>query len=131
MLKKITVADYMSQHVVSFSPETDVTQAIKMLLDHKVHCAPVLDHNGRLVGVFSEKDSMHLVVDIAYNQGVSGKVGDYMTKSPVTINAEASIVDAAEKLKNAKFRDLPVLENGEFAGFINEADVLDALVSLE
>jgi CBS domain-containing protein len=97
MLEKITVADYTSKKLVTLTAETNVIDAIKKLLDHKITCAPVIDSKGRLVGMFSEVDGMKIFLNSIYNQGMSGKVGDYMIKEIVSVEATSSIVDLAEK----------------------------------
>ena len=68
MLAKITVADYMTKRVVTLKENTDVIEAIQLMLDHKITCAPVINSQGNLVGMFSERDSMKVVLETAYNQ---------------------------------------------------------------
>ena len=47
MLAKITVADYMAKRLVTLTKDTNVIDAIKKLLDHKITCAPVIDCKGQ------------------------------------------------------------------------------------
>lgn len=128
MLAKISVADYMSTHLVTVTPETDIAQAFKKMLDHKVTSVPVVDHHGKLVGIFSEKDGMKMVVESAYNQSMTGKVGDFMMTDPQVIDAEESLVDVATKFQNTAIRSFPVFQDGVMAGMISRVDVLRALV---
>jgi len=100
MLTKITVADYMTKKLVTLSRETNVIDAITKLLNHKITCAPVVDQEGHLLGMFSEKDGMKVFLESVYNQGVSGKVGDFMTKDTISVDAHSSIVDLAEKFQH-------------------------------
>lgn len=129
-LAKITVADYMSNRLISLSQDTDVLEAINKLLIHKIPNAPVLDEQGNLIGMFSEKDAMKVVLEAAYNQGMAGKVGEFMTRNTVTIDADASVVDAAEKLQSSSVRCFPVYSDHELVGVISRSDVLRALVSI-
>ncbi len=129
-LAKITVADYMSSRLISLSQDSDVIQAINKLLIHKIPNAPVVDEQGNLVGMFSEKDAMKVVLEAAYNQGMAGKVGEFMTKHAVTISADASLVDAAEKLQDSSVRCFPVYSGTDLVGIISRSDVLRALVSI-
>jgi CBS domain-containing protein len=131
MLAKITVADYMTKRVVTLTKETEVIGAIRSLLDHKITCAPVVDQSGQLVGMFSEKDGMKVVLESVYNQGMSGKVGDFMTTDTISVDAESSIVDLAEKFQTSSIRSFPVYDAGEFVGIISRTDVLRALASLK
>ncbi len=127
MLTKITIADYMVKHIMTVKQDTDVLVAIKQLLSHKTTCAPVTDQAGNLVGMFSEKDCMRVVLESSYNQGMSGKVDDFMRKEIITVNAEASIVDLAEKFKDSSVRSFPVFDDQKLVGVISRTDVLRAL----
>jgi len=130
MLAKITVADYMTKKIVTLSQDTHVIDAVKKMLDHKITCAPVVDSKGQLVGMFSEKDGMKVFLDSVYNQGMSGKVGDYMTTEAVSVDAGYSIVDLAEKFQKSPVRSIPVFQDGVFVGVISRTDVLKALVAI-
>ena len=129
MLAKIAVADYMTKHVVTVTPNTGITEAIKKMLDHKITSVPVVDGQGRLVGVFSEKDGVKLVVESAYNQSADGKVSDMMTREPPIIDAKLSLVDAALKFQEMATRSFPVFEDGELVGIISRVDVMRALIT--
>jgi len=129
MLAKIAVADYMSEHVATVKPETDVAVAFKIMLDNKITSIPVVDGQGKLVGIFSEKDGMKVVVESAYNQSMSGKVGDFMSKDLLVVEAEESLVDVAAKFQNTPIRSFPVFQSGQMVGMISRVDVLRALAS--
>jgi len=130
MLAKITVADYMAKRLVTLTKDTNVIDAIKKLLDHKITCAPVVDSRGQLLGMFSEKDGMKVFSESVYDQGMSGKVGEYMTTETISVDATSSIVDLAEKFQKSSVRSFPVFQDGEFVGVISRVDVLRALVAI-
>lgn len=130
MLAKITIADYMTKNIMTIKQDTDALAAIKQLLSHKITCAPVLDQAGKLVGMFSEIDCMEVVLSASYNQGMSGKVADFMSTDIVSVNAESSIVDLAEKFKDTSLRSYPVFDDKQLVGIVSRTDVLKALVSI-
>ncbi len=130
MLAKITIAEYMTKNLMTVKQDADVLATIKQLLSHKVTCAPVLDISGKLVGMFSEKDSMKVVLDASYNQGMSGKVVDFMNQTIISVNADSSIVDLADKFQDSSVRSFPVFDNDKLVGIISRTDVLRALVSM-
>lgn len=130
MLAKIAVNDYMSNKIITVTPDTEISQAVKKLLDHKVTSLPVVDERGKLVGVFSEKDGMKVFVESAYNQSMAGKVGEFMTKDPQVVSADASLVDVATKFQETPTRSFPVFQNGELVGMISRIDVLRALAAM-
>jgi CBS domain-containing protein len=129
MLAKITIADYMSKRLVTLSKETDVIDAVKKLLDHKITSAPVVDTRGHLLGMFSEKDVMNIVLETVYNQSMSGKVGDYMSTDVISVDANSSIVDLAEKFQQSSIRSFPVFQDNDLVGIVSRTDVLRALAS--
>lgn len=129
MLAKIAVADYMSRHPITVSPDTEVSAAFKKMLDHKITSVPVVDNHGKLVGIFSEKDGMKIVLESAYNQSMTGKVSEFMTAAPLVVDVEESLVDVAAKFQNSPIRSFPVFQEGNMVGMISRVDVLRALVS--
>jgi CBS domain-containing protein len=130
MLAKITVGDYMTKRLVTLTKDTNVIDAIKKLMDHKITCAPVVDDRGHLLGMFSEKDGMSVFLESVYNQGMSGKVGDYMTADTIKVTAETSIVDLAKKFQESSVRSFPVFEDTELVGIISRTDLLKALAAI-
>ena len=130
MLAKITIADYMTKNIMTVKKDADALAAIKQLLSHKITCAPVLDESGKLVGMFSEKDCMKVVLSASYNQGMSGKVSDFMSQDILSVNAESSIVDLAEKFQDTTLRSYPVFHDNSLVGIVSRTDVLRALVSI-
>jgi CBS domain-containing protein len=85
MLAKIAVADYMTKKLVTLSKQTSVIDAIKKMLDHKITCAPVIDEQGHRIGMFSEKDGMRVFLESVYDQGMSGKVEDFMATEIISV----------------------------------------------
>ena len=56
------VKDIMTKRLVTFRPETNVLEAINILLKNKISGAPVLDENGNIIGVLSEIDCMETLI---------------------------------------------------------------------
>ena len=74
-------ADIMTRSVVTLSPDMDVYGALQRLLKKKISGAPVVDLDGHLVGVLSEKDCLKVLTGEALDGLPEGKVSDYMTRS--------------------------------------------------
>jgi CBS domain-containing protein len=129
MLSKITIADYMTKRLVTLSKQTNVFDAIRKLLENKITCAPVIDEQGQLIGMFSEKDGMRVVLESVYDQGMFGKVEDFMSTDIISVDANSSIVNLAEKFKDSTVRSYPVFDHAKLVGIISRTDVLRALVS--
>ncbi|MGD0959877.1 MAG: CBS domain-containing protein [Methylomonas sp.] len=130
MINKISVDDFMTTKIISVTPDTDVSQAVKLLLDNKVTSLPVLDEQHKLLGVFSEIDGMKMVIECSYNQMCLAKVGDVMNKTPETVDSQDSIVDVAIKFQNTPTRSFAVFKNDQLVGMISRADVLKSLMNI-
>ena len=125
-----SIEQHMTTELISVSPEDDILHAMRVLLDKKISGAPVLDESGKLIGILSMKDCMEIVYNTAYHQDWGGKVEQYMSREVEHIEADTSILTAAEKFLNSNFRRFPVLRNGQLVGQISRHDILRALDQL-
>jgi len=122
-----TIADYMSTDVVSFAPDDDIVSAMRVLLERQLSGAPVIDEDGELVGILSQKDCFAIVYHSAYHQDLAGPVRQYMSREVEHLSPDCSVVDAAEKFLQSNFRRFPVLSGGKVVGLIARRDILRAL----
>ena len=125
-----SIEQHMATELISFSPEDDILHAVRVLLDKNISGAPVLDESGNLIGILSMKDCMEIVYNTAYHQDWGGKVEQYMSHEVEHIEADTSILTAAEKFLSSNFRRFPVLRNGQLVGQISRHDILRALDQL-
>ncbi|BBL74120.1 CBS domain-containing protein [Methylomagnum ishizawai] len=130
MLANIGVREHMTANPLVFSPELDVFEAIRQLIDHKITGAPVVDAKGKLVGVFSELDCMKLAVEASYHEGMPGKVGDNMTTDFKAVGGDTSILEAAEIFAKSPLRNLPVVDGSHVVGILSRVDVLKAVIKI-
>lgn len=129
MLAKLTVRDYMTPKPLVFKPETDVFEAIRQLIAHKITGAPVVDEQGRLLGLFSELDCMRVVASASYFEDMPGKIQDIMTTAIESVGGNTSIVELADMFARSPLRQMPVVDEGRLVGVISRVDVLRALVA--
>ena len=127
MLKTASVKDYMSANLVTFTPDTDMQEAICHLVKKGISGAPVVDNIGDLVGMLTEKDCMKIALTASYYAESAGKVGDYMHPVVKTVDANASIVEVATLFIQEGYRRYPVVEDNRLVGQISRHDVLKAL----
>ena len=125
-----TVRDHMARRVVSFTPDTDIHQAIQVLLKKHLSGAPVLDEDGRLVGLLSKKDCLRIAFGARYHQQWAGRVSEYMRTEVETIPPDMDIVAAAELFLDRAYRRFPVVDGDRLVGIISRHDVLKALADL-
>lgn len=140
------VQDVMTTVVVKLSPDNSVRQAAQIMLDNHVSGLPVVDDDGRLVGLITEGDLMRRtelgggvpVIDAslttevranAYLRRSSWRVGDAMTADPVTVNEDASVSRVAGLMQARGIKRIPVLRNNVLVGIVSRADLLQAILS--
>jgi CBS domain-containing protein len=117
-----TIRDVMSRELVTVSPRASVAEAAALMRARHVGSAVVLDdEGGALVGIFTERDILHALGSDF--DAAAHTVAEWMSKEPATINADASVADALDRLLEEGFRHLPVLENGELVGMVSLRDL--------
>lgn len=125
MSKAFTAKDLMSRSLVTLKPEMDLEQAIHVLLKNKVSGATVVNDDGEVQGVLSEKDCLRIFTSGAYNSLPKSYVRDYMTRDVTTVAPDADLFRVAELFLKNSFRRLPVIEDGILVGQVSRRDVLE------
>lgn len=136
---KFTVADVMTQQVVTVTPETSFKDAVKLLRRRRVSGMPVVDRAGALVGIVSETDMLNKIEKRAPDsyplesprqqldrvKAAGLNVGSVMTREVVTIRADHPVALAARELHGHGFKRFPVVdEKGNLVGILTRSDLL-------
>lgn len=125
MLTSFETDDYMSDNPVCFSQDTDIFEAIDILLKRKVSGGTVLNDNKEVIGVISELDCLRAVIHTSFYHEGGGSVGDFMTRENIEhLELHTSLVDAAQTLLEKKRRRMPIVDKGRFVGQISARSVL-------
>lgn len=123
-----SAAQIMARRLTTLRPEMDVLQAVELLLRNRISGAPVLEDNGRFAGVFSEKNSMKVLLDAAYDQHPTSEVGAYMnTDQHRGISPETDVLAIARMFLETPYRRLEVLKGDRLVGQISRRDVVRAM----
>jgi len=124
-------SEYMDTVVPILGPETHILQAVDFLLRHRVTGAPVVDTDGRLVGIITETDLLKLVTEgIQGEPPTEATVAEYMTSDAITVPPTVDIYYIAGIFLANKFRRLPVVEGGKIVGAITRYDLLRIIRTL-
>jgi CBS domain-containing protein len=147
-----TVADIMDTDTPTVYPEDTVESVLRTLRENELPGVPVVNSGGRCVGIITEADlimtgedaDLHLPhyfelfgglvfleplshFEERLRKATAALARDLMTEDPVTIEASASVHDAARTIARTKHNRLPVVEHGRLSGVVTRVDVLDAL----
>lgn len=119
---------FMSTSYMTVSPQTDIYQAMDILLKNQISAAMVVDEFGTLVGIISEKDCLKLATSDSYEQlQPGGPVANYMTSKLVTIDAATGLAEIAQIFLDNPYKKLPVKKQGRLVGVVRRRDVLAAI----
>lgn len=148
----LTAQDIMTDASITFSPETDIRTAAKILLEHRINGAPVVDANGALLGVLCQSDLVAQQKTLAVPsfltildgfiplrslddldreaQKIAAiTVGQAMTPRPKAIGPDTSIEEIATLMVEKKLYTLPVVKDGRLVGVVGKEDVLRTLLT--
>ncbi len=131
-MRSVKVSDYMTDYVMTLSPDTDLFTAIGIMLERKISGAPVVDEEGTVVGTLSEWDCLQRILHGSYFEEVGGKVGDLMKTEFMSIGPNDDIVDVAEQMTKQNWhRSMPVLDNGKLVGILSCPDILKVIYDFD
>jgi CBS domain-containing protein len=142
--------DIMTSPVVTVEPDVGVLQAVRIMLQRRMSGLPVVDKDGRLVGIVTEGDFLRraetgtqrrrprwleflvgpgrVAQDYARSHG--RKVGEVMTPDPVTIGENASLDDIVKLMEKRQIKRVPVVRGDNVVGIVSRANLLHALASV-
>lgn len=126
-MKSMVAEDIMVTRLVTLSPHVDVLDAVRLLLKSRISGAPVVDNEGKYLGVFSEKCAMHVILDAAYDSLPTNHVGAFMDTQARTIRPDTDLLSIAQVFLLTNFRRLAVVDDdGTLLGQISRRDVMAA-----
>lgn len=146
------VRDIMEATPVTVSPETPVEDVVGTLREHELPGVPVVDGDGRCVGIVTEADlvlpdeqgDLHIPHYINLFGGTvfleplgrfeqrlrkafASTAADMMTAKPDTVTPDTTVQEAARLIHRSSHNRLPVVEDGRLVGVVTRLDVLGAL----
>ena len=133
------IKDWMSKSPVTAKPSTSIMKAAKLMKENGFRRLPVIDDDGRLVGIVSDRDikeaspSKATTLDMheLYYLLSEIKVGDIMTKTVITVGPDDTVEKAAVLMLRHNVGGMPVVDaKGLVVGVITDSDIFKVLVSI-
>jgi CBS-domain-containing membrane protein len=141
------VEDVMTADVIAVGPEVSVHKAARLMSDHGVSGLPVIDAEGRVIGIVTEGD---LILRQAaprarhwwarffadpealardYRKAAGTTVGEVMTRAVVSVGPDLGIEAAARILYDRGLRRVPVVRDGRLVGILARGDLVKAIAA--
>jgi CBS domain-containing protein len=141
--------DVMVSPVVTVKPSATVKDVAKLFLRRRISAVPVVDEQGKLVGIVSEGDLVHraeigtersrswwlllLAKDQAlaadYIKAHGRRVEDVMTRNVVTATPDAPLNEIARLLEKHAVKRIPIVGDGQLVGIVSRANLVQAVAS--
>jgi CBS-domain-containing membrane protein len=142
--------DVMTRDLVSIAPDATVLHAARVMLQHRISGLPVIDNNGKLVGIISEGDFLRRretqterrrsrwleflmgpgKMAAEYTQTHGNKVSEVMTEDVQTVGEDAALEDIVELMERRRIKRVPVVRDGKVTGIVTRSNLMHAVVSL-
>ena len=141
--------DVMVSPVITVKPSSSVREVAKTFLERRISAVPVVDDQGKLVGIVSEGDLMHRTEAGTerkrswWLQGLTGdetlaaeyvksharKVADVMTRRVITASPDSPLHEIASLLENNSIKRVPIVKDGQVIGIVSRANLIQAVAS--
>jgi len=134
----VLVKDRMTPNPVCGNPEMPVTEAQMLLEEHNIRHLPVVDGEGKLVGLVTHRSLMQAIPSNArkfspfvINYALARiTVQNIMVRDVITIGEDVALEEAARIMADRKIGCLPVMRGGNLVGIISDSDLFNSMVNL-
>jgi CBS-domain-containing membrane protein len=140
------VADIMVREVTTVGPEMLIEDLCEVFQLHNIHGVPVVDDEGRLVGIVTQEDVIYGTMGLGHPsreernipalvRGAASRVhgparvqsvGDIMTSPAISVEEGASVEEVCRLMWTLKIHRVPVVRGGRVTGIVSSLDVVRA-----
>jgi len=132
------VRERMSTQPVTIRTDTSITEALRTMREKQVRRLPVLDEEGTLAGIVSEKDLLYASPSPASSLSIYEMhymlsqllVTELMSRDVITVTPDTPLEEAALLMVNNTIGGLPVVEGDKLVGIITETDIFKVFLEL-
>lgn len=142
--------DVMTSPVVSVAPDSSILEAVRVMLQRHISGLPVIDKDGRLVGIVTEGDFLrraetgtqrrrprwleYLIgpgrLADEYTRSHGRKVLDIMTPEPLTVSEDTPLEEIVGTMEKRQIKRVPVMRGEEVVGIVSRANLVHALAGV-
>jgi len=121
----VKVSELVRRAPITVTPLATVEEAIKLMHREGVGSVVVVSPEGKVLGIFTERDLVRLIGE---GKPLTTKIGDVMTRDPVTVYEDDTVTKAVMLMAEKRIRHLPIVDReGRLKGVISVRDVASVL----
>lgn len=146
----MNASDVMTRNLITIDPDQTVLQAARLMLQHRISGLPVIDKDGKLVGILSEGDFLRRretkterhrsrwleflmgpgKMASEYSHSHGNKVGEVMTTEIQSVDENAALEDIVELMEKYRIKRVPVMCGSQLVGIVTRSNLMHAMVSM-
>ena len=141
-------SDFMTKNVITCNENQTVEDAATLMAEKGISVVPIVDDSGTLTGIITESDFItkiesvpHAMVNLrslfgknfnsgdveqVYRESKAKKLSDVMTKSPKTMDPDATLDEVVKFMGENDIKRIPVVDGGKVVGIITRTNVIKA-----
>lgn len=125
------IENCMRKNPVTIRPEAKLSEAIQLIMDHRITGLTVTDEEGYVKGIISELDCLKGMLSNVYNDGQNSPdtVADHMCTEVLSCSPDEDIVKVGQSMLAERHRRRPVVKNGKLVGQLSCRNILWAMMS--
>ena len=142
--------DVMTLAVFTAKPTMSVKDVARLFMEQRISAVPVVDDQGKIVGIVSEGDLVHrseisterrhpwwldlmagdeVLAAEEYIKAHAKRVADIMTRNVITAEPDTPLQEIAETLQKYSVKRLPIVRNGQLVGIVSRANLVQAIAT--
>ena len=136
---QLTVREMMTERPHTTRPDTPVKEAAREMVRWRVSALPVVEVDGRLVGMLSSRDLVRDLLGSYLQGGQAGAdrptpkpprrtVRDVMTRQVLCVSPDEPLAEVASLMTNKDVERVPVVRDGLLVGFLTRGDIVRKLI---
>ena len=113
-----------SHEIITIGPEQTLLEVVELLVRHNIGALPVVDGQGKLIGIISERDVIRRVAETEKLNETA--VREVMTRTVIVGVPQDDVISVANTMTERRFRHLPIMHGDNLVGIISIGDILKA-----
>jgi len=123
----LKASDVMNKDVITIGPEKSLLEAMKLLVCRQISGLPVVDSEGKVIGIVTEKDILNFVFS---GNLKNTTVEEVMTRDVKSFPPDEKAEYIALVIGENKFRRVPIVDDGKVVGIVSRRDIIRVVLDI-